>query len=76
MKTLYIVDYWVPFPQSEYGGVINVIAENDAECIEILSNEERFYEGYGHLIPQNVITANKLNLADDYESGIIDAFLT
>ena len=52
MKKLYTLDYWVPFPQSEYGGVINVIAENDAECIEILSNEERFYEGYGHLIPR------------------------
>ena len=24
MKNLYIVDYWVPFPQSkEYGGIIN-----------------------------------------------------
>jgi hypothetical protein len=25
MKSLYIVDYWVPFPSSEYGGV-------DMEC--------------------------------------------
>lgn len=72
MKTLYIVDYWNP--ESE-GGIINVIAENDAECIEILSDEEEFPEDKGHLIPQNVITANKLNLADDYDSGIIDAFI-
>ena len=31
MKNLYIVDYWVPFPQSEYGGIINVIAEDGHE---------------------------------------------
>ena len=31
MKYLYIVDYWVPFPSSEYGGIINVIAENDRQ---------------------------------------------
>ena len=75
MKMLYTVDYWDP--ESE-GGIINVIAENDAECIEILSilsDEEEFPEDCAHLIPQNVITANKLNLADDYESGIIDAFI-
>ena len=37
MKSLYIVDYWVPFPSSEYGGVINLIAENDTEAFTILS---------------------------------------
>ena len=37
MKSLYIVDYWVPFPSSEYGGVVSLIAENDTEAFEILS---------------------------------------
>ena len=72
MKILYIVDYWDP--ESE-GGIINVIAESDAECIEILSEEEEFPEDKGHLIPQKVITANKLSLLDEYECGIIDAFI-
>ena len=72
MKILYTVDYWDP--ESE-GGLINVIAENDQECIEILSEEESFPEDHQHLIIQNVITANKLNLADDLNSGIIDAFI-
>ena len=30
-KYLYVVDYWVPFPASEYGGLVTLIAENDAE---------------------------------------------
>jgi len=39
MKSLYIVDYWVPFPCSEYGGVVSLIAENDTEAFAILSQE-------------------------------------
>tara|TARA_Y100000746_G_C15370093_1_gene393775 strand:- start:336 stop:566 length:231 start_codon:yes stop_codon:yes gene_type:complete len=76
MKQLYIVDYWVPFPQSEYGGVINVIADDDSEAFELLANEEQFNEDYVNLIMPNVMKAEKLNLSDDYQSGIIDAFIT
>jgi len=76
MKQLYIVDYWVPFPQSEYGGVINVIADDDSEAFELLANEEQFNEDYVDLIMPNVMKAEKLNLSDDYQSGIIDAFIT
>ena len=75
-KYLYIVDYWVPFPASEYGGVVNVIASNDQECFNLLSEEESFPEDYGHLIMENVINATKLRLAEDYECDIIDAFTT
>ena len=73
---MYVVDYWVPFPQSEYGGFITLIAENDAEALELLSDEESFNEDYGHLIMEKIITANKLSLLDEYESGIIEAFCT
>ena len=75
-KFLYVIDYWVPFPTSEYGGVINVIASSDQECFELLSEEESFPENYGHLIMENVINATKLRLAEDYECDIIDAFIT
>jgi len=76
MKSLYIVDYWVPFPSSEYGGVINLIAENDTEAFQLLTNEESFDEKYQNLIMPNVVKAQKFKLVDDYESGIIDAFTT
>ena len=76
MKFLYIVDYWVPFPQSEYGGLINVIGMNDAEVFDILTKEEQFNESYQDRILPNVMKAQKLKLNGEYESGIIDAFLT
>ena len=76
MKYLYIIDYWIPFPQSEYGGVVNVIADDDSEAFELLANEEQFNEDYVDLIMPNVIKATKLKLSDDYQSGIIDAFIT
>jgi len=76
MKSLYIVDYWVPCPSSEYGGVINLIAEDDTEAFELLANEEGFDEQYQSLIMPNVVKAQKFALVDDYESGIIDAFTT
>jgi succinate dehydrogenase flavin-adding protein (antitoxin of CptAB toxin-antitoxin module) len=76
MKSLYIVDYWVPFPASEYGGVVNLIAENDAEAFELLANENQFDENYTDRIMERVVNAQKFALVDEYESGIIDAFTT
>ncbi len=76
MKSLYIVDYWVPFPSSEYGGVVNLIAENDTEAFELLANEDGFDEKYQDRIMPNVVKAQKFALVNDYESGIIDAFTT
>ena len=76
MKSLYIVDYWVPFPSSEYGGVVSVIAESDTEAFTILSQEEQFDERYVNLIMPNVVNAQKFKLQDEYESGIIDSFTT
>lgn len=76
MKYLYIVDYWVPFPSSEYGGLINLIAENDTEAFEILSQEEQFDERYVDRIMERVVNAQKFALVDDYESGLLEAFTT
>jgi hypothetical protein len=76
MKSLYIVDYWVPFPSSEYGGVVSLVAEDDTEAFELLSEEEGFDARYQNLIMPNVVKAQKFKLVDDYESGIIDAFTT
>ena len=76
MKSLYIVDYWVPFPCSEYGGLINLIAESDTEAFAILSQEKEYDEEYVNLIMPNVVSAQKFKLQDEYESGIIDSFTT
>ena len=76
MKYLYIVDYWVPFPSSEYGGLINLIAESDTEAFEILSAEEQFDERYVDRIMERVVNAQKFALVDEYESGLLEAFTT
>lgn len=76
MKVLYIVDYWVPFPASEYGGVINLIAESDTEAFTILSQEKQYDERYVNMIMPSVVNAQKFTLQDEYVSGIIDSFTT
>ena len=77
MKSLYIVDYWVPFPASEYGGVISVIAEYDVECHDLLLDWRGEYESeYDNRIMERVVSANKFKLANEEESKIVDSFTT
>ena len=76
MKYLYLIDFWVPFPSSEYGGLINLIAENDTEAFSILSQEGSYDGRYVDKIMPNVVSAQKFKLSDEYESGIIDSFTT
>ena len=76
MKSLYIVDYWVPFPSSEYGGVVSLIADSDAEAFIILSEEQQYDDRYVDRIMPNVVNAQKFTLQDEYVSGIIDSFTT
>ncbi len=76
MKYLYIVDYWVPFPSSEYGGIINLIAESDTEAFQILSQEQSFDDRYVDRIMEKIITAQKFALVDEYDSGILETFTT
>ena len=50
VKYLYIIDYWVPFPTSEYGGVISLIAETDSEAYDLIINEEQFPDNFNNRI--------------------------
>jgi hypothetical protein len=76
-KYLYLVDHFIPWPQSEYGGIWNVIAKNDDECFDLITAEDNqaSLEYYSKL-KENVIKAQKFKLVDDYESDIIEAFTT
>ena len=77
-RFIYILDYWVPFPSTEYGGLVTLIAENDQEAFDILAAEEQLdYENaYIDKLMPNIINATKLKLAEEYKSGIIDVFVT
>ena len=76
MKYLYIVDYWVPFPSSEYGGVINVIAEDDVECHDILRDCDDYDGSYHSKIMERVVVAPRFALVDEEESRIVESFTT
>jgi hypothetical protein len=77
MKFLYLIDYWVPFPSSEYGGLINVIAENDVECHDILLDwRDEYTEQYDSLIMERVHSAVRYELSHDEESGVVETFTT
>jgi hypothetical protein len=80
MKYLYIVDYWVPFPSSEYGGVINVIAESNEDCHEVLMNwRDELDSSHDGRIMEYVTKALRFQLSDSYsteESRVVDSFTT
>jgi hypothetical protein len=76
-KYLYLIDHFIPWPQSEYGGIWNVIAKNDDECFDLITAEDNeAYPQYYHKLKENIIKAQKFALQDDYESGILEAFTT
>lgn len=74
---LYVGDYWVPFPSSEYGGTWTVVAENVGQCIDILQSMQ-YYDEYDSLIPAAVDKAKcfELNPEQNYVPGIADYFFT
>ena len=77
-KFLYIVEHYVPFPQSEYGGIWNVIAEDDDECFDLISAEDsgNFYETYYTNLRENIVNSRTYALAEDPISQVIEGFTT
>lgn len=77
MKYLYIINYWVPFPSSEYGGVVSVIAENDEECYDLVVQwDNDYHPEYYPKAMENIKKASKFLLAEEENSRIVDAFTT
>lgn len=77
-KFFYVVQHAIPFPSSEYGGVWNVIAEDDDECFDIISNHTE-YGGYDECFPklkENIHKAEKFSLSESEESRVVEAFVT
>ncbi len=78
-KYLYIVHHYLPFPQSEYGGIWNVVADNDEECFDLITSADTSdlnEQWYGDL-RENIITAIVVKLDEDsMVSGILEEFTT
>ena len=74
---LYIVDHFIPFPQSEYGGVWNVIASDDEECFDLITaaDDNQFPEYYGQL-RGNITKSAKYTVVGNAEPKVVTSFLT
>jgi len=69
MKYLYLVDFWVPFPASEYSGLIAVH--------DILLNwRDEYLNNYDSLIMKEVVNSRKFALVEDETSRVVEAFTT
>lgn len=79
IPNIYIVDYWMPFPSSEYGGVQIVVAESDMHCERILADAvddyyKQQYPSYRERIADAIKKAKRYPV--DAECGIVHEFLT
>lgn len=77
-KFFYIVDHYVPFPSSEYGGIWNVIAEDDDECFDLITGADDGdfnSQYYGHL-RENILKSRTYTLSEDLKSQIVEEFTT
>ena len=76
-KFLYVVDHYVPFPSSEYGGLWNVIAESHEECFDLITNtDEGFNSKFYSNLRDNIRKSRTYALAEDLESHIVEEFIT
>ena len=76
-KFLYLADFWVPFPASEYSGLIAVIGKDDNEVHDILLEwRDNYLDKYDSLIIQSVVEAPRFALANDESSRVVESFTT
>ena len=76
-KFMYVVDYFVPFPASEYGGIWNVVAESDDECFDLIAqNDDGLNQQYYNRLRENIMKAPTYAIAENLESCIVEQFTT
>ena len=77
-KLFYIVDHYVPFPSSEYGGIWNVIAEDDNECFDLISSADEgdFNSQYYAHLRENILNSRTYVLSENLDSKIVEEFTT
>ena len=76
-KFLYVVDHFIPFPRSEYGGIWVVVADNDEECFDLITAEdEGVNDDYYGRLRENIRKAPAYPLAENTKSCIVEQFTT
>ncbi len=77
-KFFYIVDHYVPFPSSEYGGIWNVIASTHEECFDLITDADDgdFNTTFYANLRDNILKSRKFALEEELDSGIVEQFIT
>lgn len=74
---LYVVDHFVDFLRSEYGGLWVVIAENDNECFDLIVEYDNDMNSEYYInLREKVVNARTYVLADELESTVVESFTT
>jgi len=79
---LFIIDLWIPFPASEYGGIIILKANTVNEAIELLSNYNRINYDFNpedndkNKIIEAVNNAINYEIMGEHNVGIVTSFIT
>ena len=76
-KFLYVIDHFLPAPLSEYGGIWNVIASDDEEAYDLITEEDDDLNlQYYPKLRQNIVNSFKYEISEDLESEVVTSFLT
>ena len=77
-KFLYIIDHFVPYPHSEYGGVWHVVAKDDEECFDVVvSEDDDLNIGCYSKLRENIYYSTKFALVEeDLSSKVVGSFIT
>ena len=79
MRNLYIVEHWIPYPMSEYGGVWILIADSDEQAVDMLCDfhpSENYRKEWQPVIETQVGEAKKIVVAEDEPIGLRHEFIT
>jgi hypothetical protein len=77
MKYFYVVDHFVPFPSSEYGGLWNVIAKDNHECFDLITQADQDWnkKHYGELMSK-IENSRRFVIDQDEQSCVVESFTT
>ena len=77
MNYIFVFDYWIPFPSSEYGGIVIISAVSEEEAELIAKDHTSKFDKRDYDTDQLVKnTDRKVIGTTDRESGVIDMFVT
>jgi hypothetical protein len=77
MKYLYLVNHFVPFPSSEYGGLWAVTAQDDDECFDLITDyDDGFNQKFYVELRENIVDGQRFALQENEGSRVVEAFTT